>query len=95
VEVRHRGASIAHENLAVRPAVVPAAAGRKQAEAESSLAAKLQAENDDATVSDRRNHHPLGCPPALLPKLAAQTAAQGFAPADTPTDNSESRKGHF
>jgi len=27
----------------------------------------------------------LECPPALRPKRAAQTAAQGFAPADTPT----------
>jgi hypothetical protein len=32
VEVRYRGASIAHENLAVRPAVVPAAAGELRRE---------------------------------------------------------------
>ena len=33
------------------------------------------------------------CPPALRPKRAAQTAAQGFAPADTPTNTANQKKG--
>jgi len=36
----------------------------------------------------------LPCPP-LRPKRSALRAPQGFAPADTPTDNSKSRKGTF
>ena len=34
----------------------------------------------------------MGCPPPLRPKRAAQTAAQGFAPADTPTTTGNQKK---
>ena len=37
--------------------------------------------------------HSLGHPPPLRPKSAAQTAAQGFAPADSPTTTANQKKG--
>src|SRR5208283_5634691 len=42
---------------------------------------------------DRRCQHSLGSPPPLRPKRAAQTAAQGFAPADSPTTTANQKKG--
>src|SRR5260370_3972086 len=42
---------------------------------------------------DRRWQHSLGSPPPLRPKRAAQTAAQGFAPADYPTTTANQKKG--
>ncbi len=41
---------------------------------------------------DRKCHHWLECPPPLRPKRAAQTAAQGFVPADTPTTTANEKK---
>src|SRR4249919_3200213 len=41
----------------------------------------------------RRCQHSLGSPPPLRPKRAAQTAAQGFAPADSPTTTANQKKG--
>jgi len=42
---------------------------------------------------DRRCQHSLGSPPPLRPKRAAKTAAQGFAPADSPTTTANQKKG--
>ena len=41
---------------------------------------------------DRRCQHSLGSPPPLRPNRAAQTAAQGFSPADSPTTTTNQKK---
>jgi hypothetical protein len=35
---------------------------------------------------------PVGCPHPVRPKRASQTAAEGFAPAVTPTNNNQKKK---
>src|ERR1700757_1923109 len=43
-----------------------------------------------------KDQHSLGPPPPLRPKRAAQTAAQGCAPAEVPMKNGKNKKrGHF
>jgi hypothetical protein len=99
VEVHYRGECLDYEDLVVRPRAVQAAISKPRREPTRRVVGRgaqdhpwWQGYEQRMKRQKLKQSAPLRCPPPLRPKRAAQTAAQGFAPADTSTTTANQKK---